>query len=58
MPFSSRTKMTAVVIVVQNSQSRGLDLLVKGAPEYILTRCANIIAADGSDSGANDTSCY
>ena len=48
MPFSSTTKMAAVI--VQNSKTRNLEVLVKGAPEYIIARCSTHISMNGTES--------
>lgn len=47
LPFSSSTKMTAVVVSLHDSGD--IYVYVKGAPEYLLKRCQQYLGADGEN---------
>jgi magnesium-transporting ATPase (P-type) len=50
VPFNSKVKRSAAIIKLPNGTVR---LLVKGAPEIVLTMCSKYTRADGSEAGLN-----
>lgn len=49
IPFSSDRKYMASVVPVNGNPSSGLELLVKGSPEVVVSKCDRQITANGLD---------